>query len=401
MTVRRPDPAPVLVVGAGPVGLTLAWRLARAGRQVRVFEADEGITSQLRASTFHPPTLDMLEDDGITTALLAAGRVTPGWQIRIHETGERVTFDLGVLADDTGHPYRLQCHQAELSRRLMRQLRSLDVEVAFGSRVTSVGQDDTHAFATLEDGRRVTGSHLVGCEGARSVTREAIGADFEGAAYPETTVLATTEFPFESVMPDLAGVNYVWKAGGTFSLLRLPDCWRCSFQARDDQDEAAATSPAALQAHLREILPTHADSVDVIETRAYRVHRRLASRWRLGRLFIAGDAAHLNSPKGGMGLNGGIHDAFALADALLDGTEAALAHYEHSRRPVVDETIIGQADRNRARMAITDENSRRAELERLRAITHDHARLRDFRLESSMIAGLRRAAQPAAGNNSR
>ena len=102
------DQQPVLIVGAGPVGLTLAWRLAEAGLNVRVFEADDEISDQLRASTFHPPTLDMFAAAGITAELIAQGRKTPTWQIRMHQTGERAEFDLAVISADTDHPYRLQ-----------------------------------------------------------------------------------------------------------------------------------------------------------------------------------------------------------------------------------------------------------------------------------------------------
>lgn len=386
----------VVIVGAGPVGLTLAWRLLRAGIEPVVLEADHAIADQLRASTFHPPTLDLLEADGITTRLLGEGRITPTWQVRVHETGERVEFDLGVLADDTGHPYRLQCHQRVLSQALAAELERAGVAVRFGTRVIGVDQDADSAWAILGDGERVAGRFLAGCEGARSIVRDAIGGAFEGAPYPEITVLATTRFAFERVMPDLSGVNYIWKANGAFSLLRLPDVWRCSFQARSGQDIASASDDQALRAHLEEILPEHAEDIAIEECRPYRVHRRLASNWYRGRLVIAGDAAHLNSPKGGMGLNGGVHDAFELATTLAAGFGAGgagvrLDRYEARRRPVVAEDIIAQADASRARMAITDESARAAELARLQRIAADPLRAREFLRHSSMIAGLERA----------
>ncbi|MGA0007665.1 MAG: FAD-dependent oxidoreductase, partial [Burkholderiaceae bacterium] len=92
---------PVVIVGAGPVGLTLAWRLTQAGVPVRVLESEPAITDQLRASTFHPPTLDMFAPSGITQTLHEQGQVTPTWQVRLHPSGERAEFDLGVLAQDT------------------------------------------------------------------------------------------------------------------------------------------------------------------------------------------------------------------------------------------------------------------------------------------------------------
>jgi 3-(3-hydroxy-phenyl)propionate hydroxylase len=239
----------------------------------------------------------------------------------------------------------------------------------------------------------------VGCDGARSTVRAAIGAAFEGAAYPETTVLATTRFPFEQAFEGLSGVNYIWKDGGTFSLLRLPDVWRCSFIARPGEEGDAAAEDAALARHVAEILPERAEEVAILDRRPYRVHARLADRWRRGRLLIAGDAAHLNAPKGGMGLNGGVHDAFELADhlaAVYAGADlATLDRYERRRRPVVAEEIIAQADANRARMAVTDAAARRAELARLQAIAADPGRARAFLSKSSMLDGLARAKAAA------
>lgn len=240
----------MIVVGAGPVGLTLAWRLALAGLEPVVLEREAEITRQLRASTFHPPTLDMLAPDGISQILHAHGRVTPQWQIRLHETGERAVFDLSVLKGDTDHPWRLQCHQHVLATALAGRLAAMGLAPRFGAEVVAVGQDADSAWAELADGSRVRGDWLVGCDGARSVTRAAIGARWEGSAYPEITVLATTRFDFAQAFEGLSGVNYIWKEGRTFSLLHLPDVWRCSFIARPEQDLDEAVRDEALAAHL-------------------------------------------------------------------------------------------------------------------------------------------------------
>ena len=204
----------VIVVGAGPVGLMLAWLLTRQGIAVQTFEASQKIADQLRASTFHPPTLDMLRVDGLTDVLHHHGRVTPTWQIRLHETHEQVTFDLGVLSGDTDHPYRLQCHQRVLSQALASRLSAAGAPTRFSSPVLSVGQNERYAWVQLASGQRLEADYVIGADGAKSVVRAAIGAIFEGEAYPETTILATSRFPFEQVLPDLAGVNYVWKEGG-------------------------------------------------------------------------------------------------------------------------------------------------------------------------------------------
>jgi len=143
-----------------------------------------------------------------------------------------------------------------------------------------------------------------------------------------------------------------------------------------------------------------AGRIEVLETRPYRIHKRLASTYRRGRVLLAGDAAHLNSPSGGMGMNGGIHDAFSLCEKLIavleDGAnDGLLDRYERQRRPIAEEEIIQQAHRNRTRMQERDPARRRAMLEDLQRITQDPVKLKAYLMKSSMIDGLRRAAATA------
>jgi len=386
---------PILIVGAGPVGLTLAWRLAQEGLPVKIFEAEPEITDQLRASTFHPPTLDYFDASGITAELINAGRITPTWQIRMHNTGERAEFDLSILSDDTAHPYRLQCRQAILSKALAKRLPS--DTVYFGNPVTEVSQDGEGVSVTI-DNQVIRGCLLIGCDGARSLVRKAIGANFEGATYPENTILVTTDFPFEQHLEELSGVNYIWKPGGTYSLLRLPDLWRVSLHPAEGQTPEDALTDKSIHAQTREVLPNAGD-LNIVEKRIYKVHRRVAAHYRKGRMFIAGDAAHLNSPKGGMGMNGGIHDVWCLADLLTDvangGDPKTLDTYEARRRPIACDDIVAQADSNRARMNTTNEAERNDHLKRLQQIANDPKKARQFLLRSSMIEGLQRSEKLA------
>lgn len=389
-----------LIAGAGPVGLVLAWRLARAGCTVRVFEREPRLEPMLRSSTFHPPTLDLLDEDGIGEALHAAGRKTPTWQIRLHETGERAEFDLATIADATAHPWRLQCDQSVLVNTLEAWLhRHAPGSVIRGAAVEDIVQDDEQVSLRWRDAQggvhEAQGKFLVGCDGSRSVVREAIGAEFAGTVYPETTVLVTTTFPFDAHLPGLSGINYVWAPDGTYSLLRLADVWRVSLHPHDDESAEALMQPARISDRLAHITPAAASAV-IGEVRPYRVHQRLASHWVRGRIAIAGDAAHLNHPKGGMGMNGGIHDVFELAQSLLDiaggaQPEAMLARYQARRLPVMRDDIIGQADGNRARMWEASLEGRRRMLADLQAVAADPARSRAHLLRTSMIDGLRRS----------
>ncbi len=391
--------ADVVIAGAGPVGLSAALVLGSSGVRVHVYEAADALPDELRASTFHPPTLDMLAPYGVTAAMLAQGLICPHWQVRMHPSGERAVFDLSVLAGETDHPYRLQCEQSKLAAILLDKVRALDtVEVSFGCRVVEARGTDEGASFTIEQGgerRVVHGRYAIGADGARSAVRESLGIGFEGDIYPETTILATTTFPFETRLEGISNVSYCWKAGGTFSLLRLPGLWRTSLYARDGKSLEETLTDDGIQDLMHDIVPLPG-RFDVLETRPYRIHQRLAATYRQGRVFLAGDAAHLNSPSGGMGMNGGIHDAFNLAGKLIaalhKGDERGLDLYEAQRRPIAQDAIIAQAHQNRTRMQERDPERRKRLLADLQATSRDPVKLKAYMLRTSMIDGLRRAA---------
>ena len=389
----------VVIAGGGPVGLCLALLLAEAGLDVTVLEAEAVPSRDLRASTFHPPTLDMLDGLGITPTLLAAGLPCPHWQVRLHPTGDRAVFDLAAIAADTRHPYRLQCEQWKLSDALRARLEGR-VATLSATGLTAFTQDE--AGVTIEahgpaGPSAIRARFLVGCDGARSTVRAGLGLAFEGETYPETTILATTLFPFQDHLPDLSNVTYCWREdAGNFSLLRVPGRWRVSIYPREDAPIEDQMTAEALDASLQAIVP-RPQPYDVLECRPYRVHMRMAASYVIGRVALAGDAAHVNSPAGGMGLNGGIHDAFELAAALAESLRGAphaplLDRYDRRRRPIARDEIMAQADRNRSRMRERDPARRRALLTDLQAIAADPARLRAHLLRTSMIDGLRRAA---------
>jgi len=396
------NPNQIIIVGAGPVGLALAARLEAMAIDCTVIEAEAAPARDLRASTFHPPTLDMLEELGVADALIAQGLPSPTWQIRVHETSERAEFDLSLLKDDTRHPYRLQCEQHRLVGLFVEKLsRARHVDLRFGSRLVDIVETDDRVEATIErDGRRETvrGRLLVGTDGARSTVRERLGFAFDGVTYPETTILAVTPFRFEEHIPDLSNVNYVWNRTGTYSLLRLPGFWRCSLYPDAGETIEQALEPASIERKLQRVV-ARPEPYEVLEIRAYRVHMRIVGDYRRGRVVLAGDAAHINSPSGGMGMNGGIHDAFALSEEIERVWHGAdldvIDRYTARRRPIAEQEILSQADRNRRRMQERDP-ARRAELfAELRETVADPARHRAYLLRSSMIEGLRRAGQIA------
>jgi len=380
------------------VGLTCAALLSQARIPVVVLEATETRGRDLRASTWHPPTLDLIESLDLAAPLISRGLVSPTWQVRMHPSGERAVFDLGILADDTRHPYRLQCEQQQFCELLETRLAGAGCAIRRGTELLQLEQEAAGVVVTVRRGgndETLRAGWLIGADGAKSAVRAAVGLELAGSTYPETTILATVQFPFEEHLPGLSNVNYCWAPEGTFSLLRLPSLWRVSLYADDGESIEDALRPAAIEAKLQRIVP-RAEPYTVMEVRPYRIHQRIVPTYRVGRVLLAGDAAHLNSPSGGMGMNGGIHDAFNLCDKLsrvhAGAPDDLLDLYTRQRRPVAEEQILGQAHRNRSRMQERDPARRRDALADLQAIAANPERAHAYLLQTSMITGLRQAA---------
>ena len=391
--------AQVIIVGAGPVGLSAAMRLESFGVSTIVLEAESELPEDLRASTFHPPTLDMLAQYGLAEPLIAQGLKCEEWQIRHHETGERAVFDLRYLQGETDHPFRLQCEQFRLCRVLAEHLSNAKhVDIRMGATVVEVVQDDDGVTVTFDEKgerRSLRSLYLIGADGARSAVRTLLGWELEGKTYPETTILAITDFPFEDHLQGLSNVNYVWTDGGTFSLLKLKDFWRCSLYPRGEETIEDALTPLSIESKLQGIVARD-EPYRVLEIRPYRVHMRIAPEYRKGRVVLAGDAAHINSPSGGMGMNGGVHDAFNLTEklkAVLDGGDLGLLDlYTRQRRPIAEAEILAQSDRNRSRMQERDPERRKVMMAEMQAMLADPVQHKAYVMRSSMIDGLRKAA---------
>lgn len=387
----------VLIVGAGPVGLVAACSLAKANIPVTIIEASRELPRDLRASTFHPPTLDMLDAFGVTVRLIERGLVCPQWQFRDRAEGVIATFDLGMLGDETNHPYRLQCEQWKLSEELRDLIEAEGkIEIIYQSRAKAVTQDEHGVTLTIEkpDGstQDLTGKYLIAADGARSVIRKALEIPFDGLTIPEIFLSMSTTFRFDEVIPDLAPIAYLTDPNEWAVLLRTPSLWRVLLPTDPNQTEEQIKDPAAMEQRLQALCPKDGP-YELQHATAYRVHQRVAARYVEGRVFLAGDAAHLNNPLGGMGMNGGVHDAVNLCEKLVSIWNGAplelMQRYERQRRKVAIETVQEQSLRNRKMMAERDPAARAAYHDDMRRTVENPETHKAFLMRSSMIHSLR------------
>ncbi len=388
----------VLIAGAGPTGMVAARYLAGEGIPVTVVEAETELKKDLRASTFHPPTLEMLDRFGATKYCIDQGLVCPLWQFRDRKQGAVATFDLGLLADITRYPYRVQCEQWRLNEFLRDELAKFsNAEIRYGCRTSRVTQDNDKVTLTVitEDGEeQLEGRYLIGSDGAGSGVRKSLGIDFEGMTIPEAYLTLSTPFDFQKALDNLADVAYLSDPQEWVVLLRTKSVWRVLFPTNAETTDAEITNPERVQKRLQSVFARDTD-YEVVHTTAYRVHERVAKHYVAGRVFLAGDAAHINNPLGGMGMNGSIHDAMNLCEKLtalwkdpsieLD----SLQRYERQRRKVAIETVQAQALRNRQILNETDQTKRQAYYDDLKRIVDDPEKHRQYVLRSSMIQSLR------------
>ncbi len=386
----------VFIAGAGPVGLVAAANLTRRGVPVTVFEAGAALAEESRASTFHPPTLDMLDEFGATAPLIAQGLIAPQFQYRSRD-GMIATFDFAAIADATRHPFRVQSEQFKLTRILYERLcRHADFRVEFGHRVAGVEQDDAAVHVTLDrngSSERRSARWLIGADGARSDVRRALGIEFLGFTWPERFLVVSTPFDFRGAIADLVSVSYLADPVRWHFLLEIPGVWRVMFPLAEAVSDDEAISRAFADTLMAGVVPGIA-KYDIAHTTLYKVHQRVAKNFRAGRCFLAGDAAHLNNPLGGIGMNGGIHDAMNLTTRLADvwtgaAPEAELDRYERQRRSITLEYIEKQSIENKRNLECANPDFAAT----LRRIVADLQGTRDYLFRVSMIASLRRAAE--------
>ncbi len=389
----------ILIAGAGPVGMVSALVLGKAGIAVTLLEGAPGLSMDLRASTFHPPTLDMLARYGLSQTIIPQGLVARYTQQRDRAEGVIAEFDMELLKNDTEHPFRLQCEQWKLTEAIKDQLAQLPhVKILFNAKVESVSQTaDKVLLVAQQEGEslRLEGDYVIGADGAWSAVRRSVDIEFEGYTYPERFLVISTDFEYANHLPKLSYVNYCSDPKEWCVLLRVPTLWRVLFPTRPEESDEEVLTDEAVQARLQNLLH-QPQPYKTIHRTLYKVHQRVAKEFRRGRVLLAGDSAHINNPLGGMGMNGGVHDAFNLSEKLLaviqQGQDVGLLdRYERQRRTIAIEYINASTARNKAEIEERDPVQRKKTQDALRATAADPAAARAYLRKSSMLDALTRA----------
>jgi 3-(3-hydroxy-phenyl)propionate hydroxylase len=391
-----------IVAGAGPAGSVAAWRLAQQGIDVLLLESLPATPEDMRASTMHPPTLDMLEELGLLDPLEAQGLRAPVYQYRNRETGEVISLDMSELGDVLRHPYRLQCEQFKLTRLIAAKLAAHPHgRILFDRKIVGYDQDAGGVTVTVSIGENTEtyrADYLIGADGANSAIRKRMGVTFDGFTYPEKFLTLSTAFPIENHIDQLAYVAYMADSTEWCVLLRVPDFWRVLVPASEAEDDARVTSDEKKTEVFNRLVGDGTQVVTGHRT-VYRVHQRVANTYRQERVLLIGDAAHLNNPLGGFGMNSGIHDAWNLTGRLTKiltkgaDANAELDLYVRQRRTVMREFVQAQTIRNKAALEAGTAASQAALQAVLKDVVADPAKRRAYMLNQGMVTSLEREAE--------
>jgi 3-(3-hydroxy-phenyl)propionate hydroxylase len=375
----------VVVVGAGPVGTVAALACARLGHRVTLLEAGERVNDAPRASTTQPPTLEILEALGLIEDYITQGLVSPTFQFWDRPTLRLVAeFDFGRLADETRYPYVVQTEQHKLALMGIARLRAMGADVRMATTVTSVTQDADHAWVHLGD-EILESDYVIGCDGGRSTVRKSLGIEFEGFTWPERFLVITTKFDFAAAL-GCCFRNYMADPHEWTNLFKvagddLKGRWRAVYNTRQDESDEEALSDTSVRVRLARIHVPEAKR-DYLHLNLYSVHQRVAKSFRKGRVFLCGDAAHVNNPIGGLGLNSGIHEAWHLSKLLGEGD---LDEYERVRRPLNIEYVQEQTIANKKRLEEREPAAREKRFDELRRMADDPARHKAFLMRASLL----------------
>ena len=400
----------VIVAGAGPVGAVMTLALVKKGIPVTLLEQLPDAAEDQRAATVHPPTVEMLVELGLEHEAFSeepsGGMSAPLFHFRDRASGELfAVFDISLLAGEVPYPFVLQWEQYKLVHAALPHIKASGIgEVRFSTKVTGLEQRADHVEVTVvnEAGEteKLKAKYIIGTDGASSTVRRLAEIAFEGFTYPERFIKIGTTFDLLAANKSFCTRNYFFDPDEWLNLFKVkgygpPGIWRGVFPVPAGESDEAAMSPEGVQRRLQGIHPKSGD-YDIPYHALYAVHQRVAATFNKGRVLLAGDSAHVNNPIGGMGMNGGIHDAMNLAEKLSDvwfgrAEPDVLDRYTRQRRKAQTDFVQAQTIQNKRSLEEKDPVIRRKHLDELRRISEDVTLHKQFLYRSSLFDSLRSA----------
>jgi 3-(3-hydroxy-phenyl)propionate hydroxylase/6-hydroxy-3-succinoylpyridine 3-monooxygenase len=383
----------VVVAGAGPVGLATALGLARAGIRSVVLDAGRGLSTSPRAMAYLYPVLPGLEALGVLPDLKAIGLEGPGINFIDMASGEHFPQKLDVLRGVVPHPYALQLGQGDVGAVLLRHLAAhAGTEVRWDSRVTGVTSGEAGvevAYQAPASASSVRAQWLVAADGSSSTVRELLGLPFDGFTWPDRFVSTNIRYDFTAAGLPSANWRIDREYGAVIARIDRTDLWRYTFREPDSLPLEGLEE--RIHEHFKGGL--YGGDYELVQFAPYRMHQRCTDSFRHGRVVLAGDAAHITNPVGGLGLTGGFLDTFVLHEALAavihgDVDDSVLDAYSERRRQVWTDIVSPTA--SGLKQLLFDPpppgEAREHALAGLRAIAHDDDLRREELIRQGAIA---------------
>ena len=398
----------VIIAGAGPVGLVTALGLAQKGIQVLVLEKNSiEVPPQWRGSTIHPPTLAIFDELGLADEIIKGAIKVEVLQYRDLEIEEVVNFEYDCLDGLVKFPFRLQYEQYKVLK-LLRTTASTNpkIEIQYDSLIESVTQDSDGVSVQVSKGgvaNTVRVDWLVGADGSHSAVRRALGIELDGFTYPYPTTVVATPFKFEDHFDGLAPVTYWSGPTGRLSMIRTPDIWRIAMTtplegvdiSSDDSGSIAEPTEdfiVAIDLLLSRLPGVSLADLELKQYEVYRSHQRIAREFSVDRVALAGDAAHLTTTNGGMGLNSGVQDAAALVKALeaaiAQNSSGPISQYARERKEFCTNFLQPTTTTNHKTVDNPDYEARKSRLNELSVDTNNPEIVKQVIARASMISEL-------------
>jgi 3-(3-hydroxy-phenyl)propionate hydroxylase len=388
----------------------MALALVKKGIPVTIIEQLPDAAEDQRAATVHPPTVEMLVDLGLEAEMFSeatsGGMQAPLFHFRDRATGELIAvFDISMLKGEVPYPYVLQWEQYKLVHAALPHIKASGLgEVRFSTKFTGLAQSGDYVEVTVTNADGETemlrGKYLIGADGGSSTVRRAAEIAFSGFTWPERFIKIGTSFDFGATGQGYCTRNYFSDPDEWLNLFKVkgygpPGIWRGVLPVAETESDEEALSVEGIQRRLQRIHQKSGD-YEIPYYALYAVHQRVAETFNKGRVLLAGDCAHVNNPIGGMGMNGGIHDAINLAEKLSDvwfnrADAGVLDRYTRQRRKAQVDYVQAQTIQNKQSLEEKDQAVRRKHLDQLRRTSEDAALHKKFLYRSSLFDSLNSA----------